>query len=37
MRGVIAELESMGLLETWIESKGEKGRVKQVQTTFGPY
>ncbi|KYH24917.1 ORC1-type DNA replication protein 1 [Halalkalicoccus paucihalophilus] len=36
MRGVITELETMGLLETWIESKGEEGRVKQVQTTFDP-
>jgi archaeal cell division control protein 6 len=36
MRGVITELETMGLLETWIESKGEAGRVKQVQTTFDP-
>lgn len=36
VRGVITELETMGLLETWIESKGEEGRVKQVETTFDP-
>ena len=26
----------MGLVETWIESKGCGGRVKQLQTTFEP-
>lgn len=30
------ELETIGLLDTWIESKGEESRVKQVQTTFDP-
>ena len=36
VRTVITELETMGLLETWIESNGDKGRVKQVRTTFDP-
>lgn len=36
IRGVITELETIGLLETWIESKSDEGRVKQVQTTFDP-
>ncbi|WP_336361970.1 Cdc6/Cdc18 family protein [Halalkalicoccus salilacus] len=36
VRTVITELETMGLLETWIESKGDEGRVKQVRTTFEP-
>lgn len=26
----------MGLVETWSESKGDEGRVKQVKTTFDP-
>lgn len=26
----------MGLVETWTESNGDEGRVKQVQTTFEP-
>lgn len=33
---LIPEPEIMGLVETWIESKGNEGRVKQVQTTFEP-
>jgi archaeal cell division control protein 6 len=36
VRNLITELETMGLVETWIESKGAEGRVKQVQTTFEP-
>ena len=36
VRTVVTELEPMGLLETWIESKGDEGRVKQVRTTFDP-
>lgn len=36
MRTVITELETMGPLETWFESNGDEGRVKQVQTTFEP-
>jgi len=26
----------MGLVETWIDSRGRDGRVKQVETTFDP-
>ncbi|MFC6905824.1 Cdc6/Cdc18 family protein [Halalkalicoccus tibetensis] len=36
IRTVITELETMGLVETWIDSKGDEGRVKQIQTTFDP-
>ncbi|ADJ13930.1 Cdc6/Cdc18 family protein [Halalkalicoccus jeotgali] len=36
VRNLIMELETMGLVETWIESKGNEGRVKQVETTFDP-
>ena len=33
---LVTELETMGLVETWIESQGREGRAKQVQTTFDP-
>lgn len=36
IRNLITELETMGLVETWIESDGDEGRVKQVQTIFEP-
>lgn len=36
IRTVIDDLELMGLVETWIESRGSEGRVKQVETTFEP-
>lgn len=36
IRNLITELETMGLVETWIESKGKEDRVKQIQTTFEP-
>ncbi len=36
VRTVITELETMGLVETWIESKGDEGRAKQVRTAFDP-
>ncbi|UTF54790.1 Cdc6/Cdc18 family protein [Natronosalvus rutilus] len=36
IRDVLTDLETMGLIETWIESKGREGRVKQIQTTFDP-
>jgi hypothetical protein len=26
----------MGLVETWVDSRGREGRVKQIQTTFDP-
>jgi orc1/cdc6 family replication initiation protein len=36
IRDVLDDLETMGLVETWIESRGREGRVKQVTTTFDP-
>ena len=36
IREVLRNLETMGLIETWIESRGREGRVKQVSTTFDP-
>ncbi len=36
IRDLVADLETMGLVETWIESRGRDGRVKQVETTFDP-
>ena len=33
---MIDSLELMGLVETWVESRGREGRVKQVETTFDP-
>jgi archaeal cell division control protein 6 len=35
-RNLLTDLETMGLVETWIESKGREGRQKQVETTFEP-
>lgn len=34
VRDIITDLETMGLLETWVESRGRNGRVKQVRSTF---
>ncbi|EMA52301.1 Cdc6/Cdc18 family protein [Halococcus thailandensis] len=36
LRETIADLELMGLVETWVESKGSNGRAKQIETTFDP-
>ncbi|EMA45172.1 cell division control protein 6 [Halococcus morrhuae DSM 1307] len=36
LRETITDLETMSLVETWVESKGSNGRVKQVETTFDP-
>lgn len=36
IRALVTDLETMGLLETWIESRGRDGRVKQVETAFDP-
>lgn len=36
IREVINDLETMNLINTWIESKGKEGRKKQVETTFNP-
>jgi Cdc6-like AAA superfamily ATPase len=35
-RECITDLETMGLIETWIDSRGSGGRVKQIETTFDP-
>ncbi|ELY55812.1 Cdc6/Cdc18 family protein [Natronococcus jeotgali] len=36
IRTLLTDLETMGLIETWIESKGREGRQKQIETTFEP-
>ncbi|WP_273838028.1 hypothetical protein [Halococcus sp. PRR34] len=36
IRETLTDLETMGLVETWVESKGSNGRAKQVETTFDP-
>ncbi|ELY54922.1 cell division control protein 6 [Natronococcus amylolyticus DSM 10524] len=36
VQGVLTDLETMGLVETWIDSRGREGRVKQIETTFEP-
>jgi cell division control protein 6 len=36
VREIVTDLETMGLVETWIESRGNEGRVKQIETTFDP-
>ncbi|WP_311172611.1 hypothetical protein [Halobellus ordinarius] len=36
VRDLVTDLETMGLLDTWIESRGRDGRVKQIETTFEP-
>ena len=36
IRDVIGDLETMGLVETWIDSRGRDGRVKLVETLFNP-
>ncbi|WP_256686109.1 Cdc6/Cdc18 family protein [Halococcus qingdaonensis] len=36
IREVVTDLETMGLVETWIESRGQGGRVKQLATSFEP-
>jgi cell division control protein 6 len=36
VREIITDLETMGLVETWVQSKGREGRVKQIETTFEP-
>ncbi|NKE36530.1 AAA family ATPase [Natronococcus sp. JC468] len=36
IRTLLIDLETMGLIETWIESKGREGRQKQIKTTFEP-
>ena len=36
IRDLITDLETMGLIETWIESRGRDGRIKMIKTTFDP-
>ena len=36
IRDVVTDLETMGLVETWIESNGQAGRAKQIETSFDP-
>jgi hypothetical protein len=33
-RAIRDDLETMGLVETWIDSRGREGRIKQVETTL---
>lgn len=37
IRSVLTDLETIGLIETWIESKGRNGRQKQIETMFEPH
>lgn len=36
VRDLLADLETMGLVETWIEPRGRGRRVKQIEPTFDP-
>ncbi|MDG5820201.1 hypothetical protein [Natronococcus sp. A-GB7] len=36
IRNLVTDLETMGVVETWIDSRGDDGRVKQIETTFEP-
>ncbi|WP_339104205.1 AAA family ATPase [Haloterrigena salinisoli] len=36
IRDVVTDLETMGLVDTWIDARGDGGRVKQIETTFDP-
>jgi Cdc6-like AAA superfamily ATPase len=36
IRDVLRDRETMGLVGTWVDSRGRGGRVKQIQTTFDP-
>lgn len=36
VRQIVTDLETMGLVETWVDSRGRDGRVKQHETTFDP-
>lgn len=36
IRNAVTDLETMGLVETWIESRGREGRVKLLETAFDP-
>jgi Cdc6-like AAA superfamily ATPase len=37
IRELVRDLEMMGLIETWIDSRGGgEGRVKQIETVFDP-
>ncbi|NHN46489.1 AAA family ATPase [Halostella sp. JP-L12] len=36
IRDLLTDLETMNIVETWVQSKGSEGRVKQIETTFDP-
>ena len=36
IRQRVTDLETMGLVETWIDSRGSEGRVKQIEIPFDP-
>lgn len=37
IQNIVTDLETMGLLETWIESRGRKGRVKQFTAVISRF
>ena len=36
IRERVTDLETMGLVETWVEARDDGGRAKQIETTFDP-
>ncbi|MFA1610776.1 Cdc6/Cdc18 family protein [Halobellus rubicundus] len=36
VRELVTDLETMGLVDTWVDSRGREGRVKQIETSFDP-
>jgi cell division control protein 6 len=36
VRELVTDLETMGLIKTWIDSRGREGRVKQIEIAFDP-
>ena len=36
IRDIVTDLETMGLVETWLDSRGRDGRIKRIKTTFDP-
>ena len=36
VRQIVTDLETAGLVDTWVDSRGRDGRIKQHETTFDP-
>lgn len=36
VQNLVGDLETMGLVDTWMESAGRDGRSMQIETTFDP-